>query len=266
MPNNLPPTLHFDPCQSRSVNTQPPAHLQHMIDRRWKQWEAWVEIRLARLHGNQRAVVTAETARLRERHKEQILALTWAGVAMRLVRRAQLDDPLLSDDARAVLVRAMMERRRKARVSRHENLATRINIAGLGLNPRALDITLSDSQENAKPTEAFPQPPQRVTDPQQLHRTIETIRQRVSDYFQTAKLRDPDLEVRSHRQVFAFPRQLAMYIARRLTGAPLQEIGRHFGGMHYTTVLHSLKRVEEMRRSDKALKGAIQKLEASQLL
>jgi hypothetical protein len=230
-----------------------------MIDRRWKRWEGWVGIHLVRLHNYRMAVVAAETARLRERHREQILALTWAGVAMRLVRRHVLDNPLLSDDARAVLVRAVMERRNKARVKPRENLAVRITIAAL-LNPRALDLTLSDSQENADHDQVFPQPSQRVTDPHELQRTIEAIRRRVSDYFQMAKLRDPDLKVRSHRQVFVFPRQLAMYIVRRHTRATLQEIGRQFGGMHHSTVVHSIKKIQEMRRSDNALNCAVTRL------
>jgi hypothetical protein len=230
-----------------------------MIDRRWKRWQGWVQFHLDRSRPYDAAVAAAETARLRERHKEQILALTWAGVAMRLVRRHVLDDPLLSDDARAVLVRTMMERRRKARVKRRENLATRINIASL-LNPRALDITLSVSQGNAEPNQALPQSPRRITDPQELQRTIETIRRRVSDYFQTAKLRDPDLKVRSHRQIYVLPRQLAMYIARRLTSATLQEIGRQFGDRHHTTVFYAVDKIERMRRLDDELNGAITRL------
>jgi hypothetical protein len=203
------------------------------------------------------AVVAAETVRLRERHKEQMLALTWAGVTMRLVRRHVLDDPLLSDDARAVLVRAVMERRNKARVKPRENLANRINIACL-LNHRALRLALGDCQGPEKSNEADPQPPQHVIDPQELQRTIETIRRRVGDYFQTAKLRDPDLKERNHRRAYVLPRQLAMYLVRQLTGASLEEIGRQFGGRHHSTVLHSIKKVEEMCQSDKMLKELIQ--------
>jgi len=51
-----------------------------------------------------------------------------------------------------------------------------------------------------------------------------------------------------------------MYIARQLMGASLQEIGREFGGRHHTTVLHSINRIEEMRRSDKALDSTITQL------
>jgi chromosomal replication initiation ATPase DnaA len=205
------------------------------------------------------AVVAAETARLRQRNMEHILAMIYEGISMRLIRRHGLDAPLLTDDARAVLVRAVMERRKKARVSRPENLATRINIASV-LNARALDLAISDSQENAKPNQAFRQPSQRVTDPEELQRTIETIRRRVADYFQMAKLRDSDLKIHSHRQVFAFPRQVAMYVVRQLTGASLQEIGRQFGGRHHTTVLHSIKKVEEMLQSDILLNQIVRQL------
>lgn len=48
-----------------------------------------------------------------------------------------------------------------------------------------------------------------------------------------------------------------MYLARQLTGASLQEIGRQFGGRHHTTVLHSIKKIEEMRRLDQDLDRSI---------
>ena len=56
------------------------------------------------------------------------------------------------------------------------------------------------------------------------------------------------------------PRQLAMYIARQLTGASLEEIGREFGNRHHTTVLHSINRIEVMRCSDEALNRTITRL------
>jgi chromosomal replication initiator protein len=48
----------------------------------------------------------------------------------------------------------------------------------------------------------------------------------------------------------AWPRQLAIYLARELTGASLEAIGRAFGGRNHATVLHACKRVEERRRTD----------------
>ena len=84
-----------------------------------------------------------------------------------------------------------------------------------------------------------------------LHRLS---RKRISEQFHLAELRDPNLTARSHRQVYALPRQLAMYLVRRLTGASLEEIGRQFGGRHHTSVLHSINKIEELLcHSHKAL-------------
>ncbi len=66
--------------------------------------------------------------------------------------------------------------------------------------------------------------------------------------------------MRSHRQIITFPRQLAMYIARYVTGASFAEIGRQFGGMHHTTVLYSVNRIESLRRLDESLNRTIMRL------
>jgi chromosomal replication initiator protein len=50
------------------------------------------------------------------------------------------------------------------------------------------------------------------------------------------------------------------YIAKRLTGATLEEIGRQFGGRHHTTVLYAVNKVERMRRLDEGLNGDITRL------
>jgi chromosomal replication initiator protein len=72
--------------------------------------------------------------------------------------------------------------------------------------------------------------------------------------------RDPELTVRTNRREYVLPRQIAMYVARQLTGASLQEIGREFGHRHHTTVLHAINKIEQMRKSDKALNLAITQL------
>jgi chromosomal replication initiator protein len=46
------------------------------------------------------------------------------------------------------------------------------------------------------------------------------------------------------------PRQIAMYLCKSLTHASLPEIGRSFGGKHHSTVIHSIRKVEELRKSD----------------
>ena len=78
--------------------------------------------------------------------------------------------------------------------------------------------------------------------------SIETIQRRVAEHF---NLRPTDLKARSNAKAIAFPRQVAMYIAKQLTGASLPELGRAFGGKHHTTVLHSVNKIERLRKQDK---------------
>jgi chromosomal replication initiator protein len=77
--------------------------------------------------------------------------------------------------------------------------------------------------------------------------TIETIQRFVSDYYQ---LKIGDLKSRNNSKSIAMPRQVAMYLCKSLTNASLPEIGRSFGGKHHSTVIHSLKKVEELRKRD----------------
>jgi chromosomal replication initiation ATPase DnaA len=93
-----------------------------------------------------------------------------------------------------------------------------------------------------------------------LSETGLSIRRQVSEHFYLPEMRDPDLKVRCNRRAHVLPRQIAMYLVRQLTGASLQEIGRQFGGKHHTTVLHSINKIEELRRTDKALDRTITQL------
>ena len=77
--------------------------------------------------------------------------------------------------------------------------------------------------------------------------TIETIQKFVSDYYQ---LKVVELKARNNSKSVAMPRQIAMYLCKNLTHASLPEIGRSFGGKHHSTVIHSIKKVEELRKKD----------------
>jgi chromosomal replication initiator protein len=77
--------------------------------------------------------------------------------------------------------------------------------------------------------------------------TIETIQKFISDYYQ---LKVGELKSRNNSKSVAMPRQIAMYLCKNLTHASLPEIGRSFGGKHHSTVIHSIKKVEEMRKRD----------------
>ena len=80
--------------------------------------------------------------------------------------------------------------------------------------------------------------------------TIDEIQKRVAEHY-TIKLADMHSARRS-RSV-ARPRQVAMYLAKQLTSRSLPEIGRKFGGRDHTTVMHAVRRIEELVTSDRAL-------------
>jgi len=56
------------------------------------------------------------------------------------------------------------------------------------------------------------------------------------------------------------PRQIAMYLAKQMTEASLPEIGRQFGGKHHTTVMHSIGKIDELKRTDKDLMRMLNKV------
>lgn len=77
--------------------------------------------------------------------------------------------------------------------------------------------------------------------------TIDEIIRKVADHY---NLRMSDLlSARRARQV-ARPRQVAMYLAKTLTSRSLPDIGRRFGGRDHTTVIHAVRKIEELRLSD----------------
>jgi chromosomal replication initiator protein len=73
-------------------------------------------------------------------------------------------------------------------------------------------------------------------------------------------LQPAQLKLKSNRKDIAEPRQIAMYLTKELTQASLPEIGRAFGGKHHTTVLHSIRKIEELRQKDVDLNRLIHSL------
>ncbi|WP_199556466.1 chromosomal replication initiator protein DnaA [Sandaracinobacteroides hominis] len=87
--------------------------------------------------------------------------------------------------------------------------------------------------------------------------TIDEIQRRVADHY-ALKINDL-ISPRRAREV-ARPRQVAMYLAKMLTPRSLPEIGRRFGGRDHTTVMHAVKRIEELRATDHELDRDISQL------
>jgi chromosomal replication initiator protein len=77
--------------------------------------------------------------------------------------------------------------------------------------------------------------------------TIEMIQKFVADHY---SLKISELKAKNNSKSIAQPRQIAMYLTKNLTGASLPEIGKEFGGKHHSTVIHSIRKVDEMRKQD----------------
>jgi len=77
--------------------------------------------------------------------------------------------------------------------------------------------------------------------------TIEVIQKFVADFYQ---LKLVELKSRNNSKSVAMPRQIAMYLCKALTNASLPEIGKSFGGKHHSTVIHSIRKIEALRKSD----------------
>ncbi len=87
--------------------------------------------------------------------------------------------------------------------------------------------------------------------------TIETIQRAVGEHF---KLQISQLKQKTNARHISEPRQIAMYLAKELTGASLPEIGRAFGGKHHTTVLHSVHKIDRLRHQNTEINRTVHKL------
>ncbi|MBV8090204.1 MAG: chromosomal replication initiator protein DnaA [Alphaproteobacteria bacterium] len=80
--------------------------------------------------------------------------------------------------------------------------------------------------------------------------TIDEIQKRVAEHF---NIRLSEMTSPRRARAVARPRQVAMYLAKQLTTRSLPEIGRKFGGRDHTTVMHAVRKIEELKVSDRAL-------------
>jgi len=111
-----------------------------------------------------------------------------------------------------------------------------------------MEITLAATQQCLK----------QFIDMQVRKITIEAIQRAVAEQF---GMRVNDLKQKNNSRNVVVPRQIAMYLAKQMTEASLPEIGRQFGNKHHTTVMHSIGKIDEQRRTDKDLHRTINKLQ-----
>lgn len=77
--------------------------------------------------------------------------------------------------------------------------------------------------------------------------TIDEIQRKVAEHF---NIRLSDMHSARRARQVARPRQVAMYLAKQLTARSLPEIGRKFGGRDHTTVMHAVRKIEELSNDD----------------
>ncbi len=87
--------------------------------------------------------------------------------------------------------------------------------------------------------------------------TVEEIQRKVAEHF---SIKVSDLLSPRRARVVTRPRQIAMYLAKQLTTRSLPDIGRRFGNRDHTTVMHAVKKVEELRRADPSIEQAVDTL------
>jgi chromosomal replication initiator protein len=87
--------------------------------------------------------------------------------------------------------------------------------------------------------------------------TVEEIQRKVSDHY---NIRLSDMIGPKRLRSYARPRQVAMYLAKTLTNRSLPEIGRRFGGRDHTTVMHGVRRIEELKATDSQIADDVELL------
>jgi len=88
--------------------------------------------------------------------------------------------------------------------------------------------------------------------------SIDLIQKVVSDFF---SIKISDLKVKRKYKGNVLPRQIAMHLSRKMTSASLIEIGEKFGGKDHSTVLHSIKKIEEKMNKEPSFKEMIENLQ-----
>jgi chromosomal replication initiator protein len=205
------------------------------------------------LHENQKQIVMAsdllprEIAGLRERLHSRFQGGLIADIqppdvetkVAILHKKAQMENAVIPDD-----VAWFIAGRVKSNVRNLEGCLIRM-LAMASLTGRAVNIALA--KDVLKP----------LINTEERVVNIELIQDTVAQYYQ---LKVEDLKSKNNAKPIVKPRQVAMYIAKKLTDSSLPEIGRAFGGKHHSTVIHSINKVEQAVRHDPILQNEIHTL------
>ncbi|MFG0325793.1 MAG: chromosomal replication initiator protein DnaA [Phycisphaerales bacterium JB037] len=158
-----------------------------------------------------------------------------------LKSKAAIRGLILPDDV-AAYVASRVDRN----IRELEGAITKLHIRA-SADRRSIDMDLAHAALGEKPAAAVRGP------------TIQTIIDVVTDFY-SVKL--TDLQSKRRQRSIAQPRQICMYLARRLTRHSLEEIGGYFGGRDHTTVMHAVKAVESRSTTEPDFEIIIKDLES----
>ena len=156
-----------------------------------------------------------------------------------LQRKGEDEQIELPDDV-AMLLAARFE----SNVRELEGALTRL-AAHASIHKRPLDLALAHEVLHESKTR------------ERLPITIEAVQKAVCEYFH---VRTTDLRSKKRTRTIAVPRQVAMYLCRRLTDASFPSIGDRFGGRDHSTVIHAAQVVDERIKQDPALRSAVERI------
>jgi chromosomal replication initiator protein len=157
-----------------------------------------------------------------------------------VTKKARLRGTAMPDEVTNFIARVM-----DTNVRELEGAVVRV-VAQADLTGEALTIDLARQVL----ADVITQPSREVTVPQIIDAVVRRYGVKVSD-----------LQGKKRQQSISLPRQVSMYLARRMTNLSLEEIGGYFGGRDHTTVLHAERKIDDMLRTDSALQAALETLE-----
>ena len=150
-----------------------------------------------------------------------------------LKKKAQLENLNVPDDVMIHIANSI-----DSNIRELEGALTRV-VAYSSLTHQPITIELTDNTLKS----LFPNSKPKII-------TLELIENVVSDYYGISV---NELHTKNRSRNIAYPRQIAMYLSRELTGTSLPQIGNHFGGRDHTTVLHAYEKIKGDREKDSAL-------------
>ncbi len=156
-----------------------------------------------------------------------------------LKKKSEQELPELSDDVALFIARGIRSNVRELEGALNR-LSARASLDGLTIS----DIDVTYAREVLKGFAS--------TDAPEI--SSDKILRAVASFF---SLKPAQLKAKNNSRPIAVPRQIAMYICKELTHRSLPQIGKDFGGKHHTTVLHSIRKIDALRKKDSEISSAV---------